>query len=126
MTTARTASTVVWLYNDEAWNNQRFDLAEELLGEQVVRHGVDEVITLTHDEAVQRIKDAYTVYATIHFTLLTVVADPDDEHVAIVYQCDMTGHDGSHDQIASIEVFRVVHGRIVEVYNNAHQHGSWR
>jgi hypothetical protein len=55
-----------------------------------------------------------------------VVAGDDDEHVAIVYQAEMTGHDGTADAIASIEVFRVVEGRITDVYNNTHQHGVWR
>lgn len=126
MSSPRTAREVVEFYNYEVWNKQRFDLAEEVLGDEVIRHGVDEVVTLSRAEAVQRIRDAFTNYSTMHFTLLAVVADADGEHVAIVYQCDLTGLDGSDDHIASIEVFRVIDGRIVAVYNNAHQRGTWR
>jgi hypothetical protein len=37
----------------------------------------------------------------------------------------MRRHDGTRDAIASIEVFRVANGRIVEVWNNTHDHGRW-
>jgi predicted SnoaL-like aldol condensation-catalyzing enzyme len=43
----------------------------------------------------------------------------------IVYPADVRNHDGTRDAIASIEVFRVVDGRIVEVWNNTHDHGWW-
>jgi hypothetical protein len=86
----RTAREVVELYNLAVWNERDFALAEELFAEEVVRHGVDEVVTLTREQA------------------------------------EMTDHEGTEDAIASIEVFRVVDGRIAEVWNNTQQHGVWR
>jgi len=122
----RTAREVVELYNRVVWNEQDFTLAKELFADEVVRHGVDEVVTLTREQAVRRIEDLCATVDRVHFALPVVVAGDDDEHVAIVYQAEMTRHDGTADAIASIEVFRVVDGRITEVYNNTHQHGVWR
>ena len=54
---------------------------------------------------------------------LNVVVD-DGEHVAIVYDSTMT-KDGNGIQVASIEVFRVVDGRITEVWNCGYKQGVW-
>ena len=54
---SRTAREVVELYNLVVWNNRDFALAEELLGDTVIRHEVGEAMVLTHDEAVKRVID---------------------------------------------------------------------
>lgn len=126
MNDARTAREVVELYNHEVWTKRRFDLAWELFAEEVVRHGVDDVVVLTRAEAVERIERLWAGYSAIHFTLPVIVAGDDGEHVAIVYQCEQTTLAGVDEKVASIEVFHVVAGRIDAVYNNAHQFGTWR
>jgi predicted SnoaL-like aldol condensation-catalyzing enzyme len=123
---ARTAREVVELYNLVVWNLQDFALAEELFADEVVRHRVDEVVTLTRQQAVRRIEDLCGTVERVQFKLPVIIAGDDGRHVAIVYQAELSGHDGTDDAIASIEVFRVVDGRIAEVWNNAHQHGVWR
>jgi predicted SnoaL-like aldol condensation-catalyzing enzyme len=125
-TRVRSAREVVELYNHAVWNRQEFALADELFADDVVRHGVDEVVTLTREQARRRIEDLCATVGRVEFDLPIVVAGDDGEHVAIVYQADMTGRDGSADAIASIEVFRVVDGRITDVWNNVHEHGRWR
>jgi predicted SnoaL-like aldol condensation-catalyzing enzyme len=122
----RTAREVVELYNLVVWNEQDFALADELFADEVTRHGVDEVVTLTREQAIRRIEDLCATVERVHFELPVVAAGDDGEHVAIVYQAEMTRHDGTEDAIASIEVFRVVDGCITDVYNNTHQHGHWR
>lgn len=121
----RSAREVVELYNLVVWNQRDFALAGELLGDTVVRHDVGEVATLTHAEAVQRVKDRWAMFADLHFDLPVVVAGDDGEHVAIVYQ--MTGKlaGGEDVPIGSIEVFRVVDGRITEVWNCGYKQGVW-
>ncbi len=42
----RSAREVVELYNFVVWNQRDFALAEELMGETVIRHDVGEVHTL--------------------------------------------------------------------------------
>jgi predicted SnoaL-like aldol condensation-catalyzing enzyme len=124
--TIRTAREVVELYNYAVWNQQDFDLAEELLADQVVRQGVGTAVTLTREQARRRVEEMSATVERVVFALPVVVVGEDGEHVAIVYQAQMTGLDGSRDAIASIEVFRVVDGRITEVWNNVHEHGVWR
>jgi hypothetical protein len=62
----------------------------------------------------------------LRFDLNLVIGSDDDEHVAIVYQATMTLSDGTDTSVGSIEIFGVVDGRIVEVYNCGHKEGVWQ
>jgi predicted SnoaL-like aldol condensation-catalyzing enzyme len=125
----RTAREVVELYNLVVWNERNIDLAEELLADNVIRHEVGEAHTLTHAQAVQRVADMWRLVDSLHFDLNIVVAGDDGEHVAIVYDSTITASDGDQSntetRIASIEVFRVVDGKITEVWNCGHKQGVW-
>ncbi len=129
MAATRTAREVVELYNLVVWNEGNLDLAEELLADTVIRHEVGEVHTLTHAQAVQRVADMWQLVDSLHFDLNIVIAGDDGEHVAIVYDSTITAGDGTetHTQtkIASIEVFRVVDGKISEVWNCGYKQGVW-
>lgn len=119
----RTAREVVELYNLVVWNERDFALADELLGDTVTRHDVGAVKVLTHEEAVERVVEHCAMFESIRFDLKLVVAD--DEHVAIVYQSPMRTTDGSEITIGSMEIFRVVDGRITEVWNCGYKQGVW-
>lgn len=121
----RTAREVVEQYNLVVWNQRDFALAEELLGETVIRHEVGEAVTLTHREAVDRVINGWEMFETIRFDLPLVVAGDDGEHVAIVYQSPMTLKDGTQTTVGSMEIFRVVDGRITEVWNCGYKQGIW-
>ena len=121
----RSAREVVELYNLVVWNNRDFDLAEELMGDTVIRHEVGKVTTLTHEQAVARIVDHWDMVENIRFDLNLVVAGDDGEHVAIVYQSPMELKDGTRTDIGSMEIFRVVDGRITEVWNCGYKQGVW-
>lgn len=123
---ARSAREVVELYNLVVWNARDFALAEELLGDNVIRHEVGESHVLTRDQAVQRVVDTWEMFHEIRFELNLVVAGDDDEHVALVYQSPMRLTDGTELCIGSMEIFRVVDGRIVEVWNCGHKQGEWK
>ncbi len=110
----RTAREVVELYNLVVWNERDLNLADELLGETVIRHEVGEVHTLTHAQAVRRVADVWQLFDSLRFDLNIVIEGHDGEHVAIVYDSSMTTRDGTETnteiKIASVEVFRVVAG----------------
>ena len=53
------------------------------------------------------------------------MAGDDGEHVAIVYQSPMELKDGTNTTISSMEIFRVVDGRIIEVWNCGYKQGVW-
>jgi predicted SnoaL-like aldol condensation-catalyzing enzyme len=122
----RTAREVVELYNLVVWNKRDFALAEELIGDTVIRHEVGEALTLTHQQAVQRIVDHWAMFHKLRFDLNLVVAGDDGEHVAIVYQSPMELNDGTKTEIGSMEIFRVVGGRITEVWNCGYKQGVWQ
>jgi predicted SnoaL-like aldol condensation-catalyzing enzyme len=125
MTATRTAREVVELYNLVVWNECNIELAEELLGDTVIRHEVGQARTLTHAEAVARVSDMWAQVESLHFDLNIVIANEDGEHVAIVYDSTIATADGNKTHIASIEVFRVVAGRITEVWNCGYHQGVW-
>ena len=122
----RTAREVVELYNLVVWNERDFALAEEVMGDTVIRHEVGEALTLTHRQAVQRIVDHWEMFDKVRFDLNVVVAGDDGEHVAIVYGSSMELKDGAEVDIGSLEIFRVVDGRITEVWNCGHKQGVWQ
>ena len=121
----RTAREVVEDYNLVVWNQRDFALAEDLMGDSVIRYDVGEATTLSHEQAVARIVDHWDMFEAIRFDLNLVVAGDDGEHVAIVYQSPMTLKDGTETTISSMEIFRVVDGRIVEVWNCGYKQGVW-
>lgn len=122
----RTAREVVELYNLVVWNQRDFELADELMGDSVIRHDVGEAHTLTHEEAVKRIVDTWDMFAKLRFDLNLVVAGDDGEYVTIVYESPMTTTDGTETTISSMEIFRVVDGRITEVWNGGYKQGVWQ
>jgi predicted SnoaL-like aldol condensation-catalyzing enzyme len=117
-TSPRTAREVVELYNLVVWNKRDFALADELIGDTVTRHEVGEVKLLTHEDAVNRIIDQWGMFEAIRFDL-------NGEHVAIVYQSPMTLKDGTNVDVGSMEIFRVVAGKITEVWNCGYRQGVW-
>jgi predicted SnoaL-like aldol condensation-catalyzing enzyme len=121
----RTAREVVELYNLVVWNEKDFALAEELLGDTVTRHDVGEAAVLTHEEAVARVVDHWAMFETVRFDLRLVVAGDDGEHVTIVYESPMTFTDGNSMTVSSMEIFRVIDGRITEVWNCGYKQGVW-
>ena len=122
----RTAREVVELYNLVVWNKRDYALAEELLGDTVIRHEVGEAHTLTHEQAVNRIVDMWEVSEDLRFDLNLVVAGDDGEHVAIVYESPIKLKDGTETTVGSMEIFRVVDGRITEVWNCGYKQGGWQ
>ena len=121
----RTAREVVELYNLVVWNEHNLGLAEELFADNVIRHEVGEAHTLTREEAVNRVKNLWEIFEKLRFDLNIVVAGDDGEHVAIVYDSSMTTKDGIETNVASIEVFHVVDGKITEVWNCGYKQGVW-
>jgi len=125
MAASWTAREVVELYNLVVWNERNLDLARELFADNVIRHEVGESQTLSHAQAVQRVADVWQLFESLRFDLNIVIDGDDGEHVAIVYDSTMTTTDGTQTNVASIEVFRVVDGKITEVWNCGYQQGVW-
>jgi predicted SnoaL-like aldol condensation-catalyzing enzyme len=125
MAAMRTAREVVELYNLVVWNECDLALAEELFADNVIRHEMGQAHILTREQAVNRVKDIWAMFDKLRFDLNIVIAGDDGEHVAIVYDSTMTTKDGTETNVASIEVFRVVDGKITEVWNCGYKQGVW-
>ena len=121
----RTAREVVELYNLVVWNERDFALAEELMGDTVTRHDVGSRRCSPTSRRWRASWTTGTMFETIRFDLNLVVAGDDGEHVAIVYQSPMKLKDGTEDDVGSMEIFRVVDGRITEVWNCGYKQGVW-
>jgi predicted SnoaL-like aldol condensation-catalyzing enzyme len=120
----RTAREVVQAYNLELWNGRKFELAEELIADTMIRHDVGESTTLTRAQALKRVTDTWAEMDSLRFDLNIVIDGGDGEHVAMVWDSTMTKGDDDV-KVASIEVFRVVNGQIVEVWNCGYKLGVW-
>ncbi|TPG36747.1 nuclear transport factor 2 family protein [Mycolicibacterium hodleri] len=120
----RTAREVVEAYNLELWNARRFELADELIADTMIRHDVGESHTLTRAEALKRVTDTWAEMDSLRFDLNIVIDGGDGEHVAMVWDSTMA-KDDNEVKVASIEVFRVVNGQIVEVWNCGYKLGAW-
>ncbi len=89
----------------------------------MVRNGPNSREVLTREESIERVRTMWASVEHVEFRLLHTIVEGD--LCTIVYQADIRLPGGESDAIASIEVFRVVDGRIVEVWNNSHDHGRW-
>ena len=120
----RTAREVVQAYNLELWNEKKFELADELIANTMIRHDVGESHTLTRAQALKRVTDTWAEMDSLRFDLNIVIDSGDGEHVAMVWDSTMT-KDDNVAKVASIEVFRVIDGQIVEVWNCGYKLGVW-
>ena len=115
----RSALEVVTLYNLEVWNKGRIDLVPELCAEQMTRYDANSVTTLDLDEQIARIRHNYD---ELRPTFEPIILAGDDEYVTLVW--NVTGRD-PHWKWCGIEVFRVVDGKIIEVWNGPYVDGRW-
>jgi predicted SnoaL-like aldol condensation-catalyzing enzyme len=120
----RTAREVVEAYNLELWNEQRLELADEIIADIMIRHEVGESHTLTRADALKRVTDTWAQMDSLRFDLNIIIDGDDGEHVAMVWNSTMA-KDDNEVKVASIEVFRVVNGQIVEVWNCGYKLGVW-
>jgi predicted SnoaL-like aldol condensation-catalyzing enzyme len=120
----RTAREVVEAYNLELWNEQRTELADELIADTMIRHEVGEAHVLTRADALKRVTDTWAQMDSLRFDLNVVIDGGDGEHVAMVWDSTMAKA-GNEVKVASIEVFRGVNGQIVEVWNCGYKLGVW-
>ena len=118
-----TPKEIVELYNYELWNKKNYELGRKIIADNVIRHEIGSVTTLTREESIQRVVDAWELLPSIHFTLFHIIAEGD--LVTIVYQMDAKDKEGQDVFVSSIEVFRVADQQICEVWNAEHTYDKW-
>ena len=110
---------VVSRYLDEIWNEGRVELIAETTANPLIRHSPGEVIEMSHESQMERIKKRIMENRP-HFSVdYAVVAN---EAVAIAWN----GRHADGSETGGIEIFKIVRGTITEVWNNGRLPGLWK
>ena len=116
---AKSAVEIVRAYGVQAWTEGRDDWIPELCADPIVRHDANREVRLSHAEQRARMRHNYEELRPV---FEEVVLAGDDEYVTLVW--NVTGRDPAW-KLCGIEVFRVVDGRIAEVWNSTYMDGRW-
>jgi len=115
---SRSAVEVVDLYNFELWNRMRPELLSEICADPLVRHYAGKRVELSHTEQVARV-EAFREQGMVFERVLQF---SEGELVTWVWNCTSDRDDTVH---SGIEIFRVVDGRITEVWNAPYGDALW-
>jgi ketosteroid isomerase-like protein len=118
------ARSVVERYLDVLYNERRLDLIPELIADPTWRHKAGEVTSLTMAETIERLQSTLDLCPELHFD--TVVMHDDGTMVTVNWNGRSTQRDGRSYEYCGIEVFRVVNGKIVEIWNSRETSGHWQ
>ena len=121
--TEPSADDVVRRYLDLLYNERRLDLIPELISDPTWRHKAGEVTSLTMEETVARLEDTLELCPVLHFDTAMLCAT--DEMVTVAWNGRSTQTNGKSYTYCGIEVFRVVDGRITEIWNSRETGGHW-
>lgn len=113
---------VVKMYNEVCWNQNKPDLAADILADKVVRNYVGKQEILTREESVERIREGVKRLPGLSFNFHHFI-DAGDK-VTIIWDADSKDLDGNDFTCAGIEVFRVEDGKICEVWNAEYSFGE--
>jgi ketosteroid isomerase-like protein len=120
----RTARATVQRYLDVLYNQRRLDLIPELIADPTWRHKAGEVKLLSMAETVARLEATLELCPELHFD--TVVLHDDGTMVTVNWNGRSVQADGRSYEYCGIEVFRVVDGVIVEIWNSRETGGHWQ
>ena len=121
---ARSPREVVDLYIYQLYNQRRLDLVRELIAPVTWRHKPGKLERLDLDQSMKRLSDLLDLCPEIRFDNSLVLADGDK--VAIAWNGWTRQTSGKSYELAGIEIFRVVDGKIVEVWNAREAAGLWQ
>jgi ketosteroid isomerase-like protein len=117
------ARATVERYLDVLYNERRLDLIPELIADPTWRHKAGEVRSLTLAETIERLQATLDLCPVLRFD--TVVLHDDGTMVTVNWNGSSTQLDGRAFEYCGIEVFRVVQGKIVEIWNSRETGGHW-
>jgi SnoaL-like domain len=115
---------VVERYGRDLYRARNLDLFPELLADPMVRHeagGETKVLTIADCRA--RIGGLFEAYRSLEFEVVQLIVD--GEFASWTFNGTLTADDGTPQVVSGIEVFRVVDGKITEVWNPPSAPGAW-
>ncbi len=117
---------VVERYLDTLYSQHRIDLVKELVAPNTWRHTPGGVVMLNVEESVTRIAAFLDRFTDIRFISEVMVVQ--GSLVTAIWSAWLKTTQGKDLELGGIEVFRVVDGQIVEVWNQepAASRGVWQ
>jgi predicted SnoaL-like aldol condensation-catalyzing enzyme len=114
---------VVRRYLAELYNERRLDLVPELIADPEVRHAPGETKVLSIAENTERLERMLAACPVLRFEPTVVISE--GELVSVAWNGWSTQTDGRSYEFASVELFRVVDGKITEIWNAKEAKGHW-
>ena len=105
------------------YNERRLDLVPELIADPEVRHAPGETSVMSLAENIERLTRMFEQCPVLHFEPTVTVAQGD--MVSVAWNGVSTQTNGKTYEFAAIELFRVVDGKIVEIWNAREARGLW-
>jgi ketosteroid isomerase-like protein len=121
---SRAPADIVATYLDVLYNQRRLDLIPDLISDPTWRHAPGEVKQLSLKETIERLERTLALCPVLRFeTSVRVVEGP---MVTVAWNGWSTQTSGKSYEMSGIEIFRVVDGRIVEIWNSREAAGLWQ
>lgn len=117
------ARDTVTRYLDVLYNQRRLDLIPDLIADPTWRHHAGEVKQLTMAETVERLEATLELCPVLHFDVALMHVGGD--MVTVAWNGRSTQVNGKSYVYCGIEIFRVVEGKIVEIWNSRETGGHW-
>jgi hypothetical protein len=106
-------------YLTEVYVARDAEAARRFIADPCLRHEHGELVVLSLDDNIARIRGFLDQYPGIEFTNRLVVADAG--HVVAVADFDL----GNGHVLSAVEAFKVVDGKITETWNTKPAPGAW-
>ena len=106
---------IVQMYNDDVWANHQRDLIEKLLANPLRRHHPGGTQVFTHADMLRRYDDYFTRFREMKAVARNYVCE--GPYVTLLWDIDMVAKDGKVSTISGIEIFKVIDGKITDVWN---------
>jgi predicted SnoaL-like aldol condensation-catalyzing enzyme len=121
---SRTPVETVDTYLDVLYNQRRLDLIPALIAERTWRHAPGKIAVLSLQESIQRLTDLLELCPVLRFE--TAMRVTDGPMVTVAWNGWSTQKNGKSYEMSGIEIFRVVDGKIVEIWNSREAAGLWQ
>jgi predicted SnoaL-like aldol condensation-catalyzing enzyme len=114
---------VVRRYLSVLYNERRLDLIPELIADPEIRHAPGQTVVMSLADNTARLERMLAECPVLRFDPMAVVAQ--GELVSVAWNGYSTQNSGKSYEFAAIEMFRVVGGKIVEIWNAREARGLW-
>jgi len=105
----------VQMYNDDVWGRHQRELIVELLANPLRRHHPGHTEVFTHDDMLKRYDNYFSKNREMRAVARRYVCE--GAYVTLLWDIDMVANDGKVSTISGIEIFKVVDGKITDVWN---------